>query len=756
MTKPGKALLIATSLLLVHAGPGAVSNSNRAASTHVSIPQESDEFVGPFPSWSNVKTKYGAIGDGKVDDTAMIQRGLDELGKAGHAPVLWLPRGTYRITKTLVLTSNINISVIGEDPATTAIVWDGAGEGTMIWINGVAYSRFTRLTLNGNRRASVAVEQSWDRTERHFDTGNEYSDMYFVDVDYGLYGGFKGHGFAETSIRRAHFVRNVKAGVSLGNFNALDIWVWYSTFDQCGVGVGNGEGAGNFHVYNSVFRGSTVSDLFMVNTGGFSARGNYSARSKAFFVSNSATNNPAIINIQQNVVVDPTDSMAIRLGNQGPGLIVDNVIRSAPEATSPVVNWTSFIDADVASIGNTFTVSRPVVNNGRLMSMGDRIIARNAINAVEPALPGTLPNTKRSVFEVPPGADAARIQQTIDAAAAQNGSRPVVHIPDGKYSISQTLTLPASDIQLVGDGYGTILSWTGAGSGPVIRLRGPSKVALREIQIHGAGRADGLIVENADQMGSRVYMDQAQLRAGKQTNVFVNGLDNTYVQLEDVGYAYSPEAVSVKVIGGPRSSAGHSTAGRTNIYSGASAGNRISYDVSGGAKVLVRDLWYEGGAGPGFAKIHDRAIFTVDGARISSPVNGVPAALDITNLHGRTAILSTHLDDRITIQGNGSRASVLVMGVFAEQKTSDYFLNASSPAARAMLVNSRHVATTLANNRSVPTKDEGGSDPAFVESMLSHTRRERAEPLRALPAGVTDVRMFRVWVSNGLNNVTLE
>jgi hypothetical protein len=729
--------------------------ADRTVSALVSIPSESDEFVGPFPSWSNVKTSYGAVGDGRADDTAAIQRGLNELGSSGHSPVLWFPSGTYRITNTLVLASNINISIVGEDPATTTIVWDGAAGGTMFWINGVAYSRFTRLTLNGKRRASVAVEQSWNHVRPHFDTGNEYSDAYFVDVEYGIHGGFKGHGFAETSIRRSHFVRNTKAGVALGNFNALDIWVWYSTFDHCGVGVSNGEGAGNFHVYNSVFRESTVSDLWVGNTGGFSARGNYSSRSRAFFASVGATNNPATIDIQDNVVVDPTDSMAIRLGNQGPGLILDNVIRSASSATGPVVYWTSFLDADVASVGNTFTVARPISNNGRLMSVGDRVVSRDAISAAEPRLPGTLPNLKRSIFEIPPGADASRIQQAINAAAVQHGSRPVVHIPDGSYSVSQTLTIPAGDVQLIGDGYGTILRWMGTGSGPVVRLIGPSKVALRELQIDGAAAADGLLVANVDQLGSRVYMDQAQLRAAKQTNLFVDGLDNASVQLEDVGYAYSPDAVSIKVVGGPMSSAGKSTAGKTNIYSGASSGNRISYEVSGGARVLVRDLWYESGAGPGFASIHDRAVFTVDGARISSPVNRTPPAFDIANLNGRVAILTTHIDDRIAIRGDGSNAHVLAMGVFAEQKTSSYFLNAASPAAHAVLANSRQLAT-MWGNRSVQTKDDGEIAPGFIESMLSQTRLERAEPLQALPAGVSDVRMFRVWVTNGLNNVTLE
>lgn len=689
-----------------------------------------------------------------ADDTVALQNGLKDLGSPGHSPVLFLPSGTYRITRSLVLASAINVSVVGEDPATTTIIWDGAAAGTMLSVNGVAYSRFTRLTFDGTRTASVAVEQSWDHLHPYFDTGNEYSDDYFTDVEYGIRGGFRGHGFAETSIVRSHFVRNTKAGVALGNFNALDIWVWYSTFDDCGVGVTNGTGAGNFHVYNSVFRRSAVADLYMQNTGGFSARGNYSTGSRAFFLSGGATNNPATIHIQNNTVVDPTNSLVMSFGNQGPGLITDNVIRSLPGATGPVISWVSFLDADVASIGNTFTVADPIRNNGRLISIDDRVVARSLLNPREPALPEALPNLNRQVFEVPAGASSGAIQQAITAAVANTGRRSVVHIPYGTYAISQTLTIPASDVQLIGDGFGTVLRWIGSDSGPLIKLIGPSKVTLRELQVDGATTSDGIVVDNVDQVGSRVYMGGVQLRSGNQTDLFVNGLDNTNVQLEDVGYAYSPNGVSIKVTGGPLSAVGRKTSGKTTIFSGASSGNRVSYEVSGGAKVLVRDVWYESGAGAGFANVQDRAVFTVDGARIASPANQIPAAFNIISLNGTVAIVASHLDDRITVSGNGSSANVLAVGIFDEQPSADYFLNSTSPLARALRINSRHRAT-LPGNRSVPSLNLGEADPLFIKAMLDHTRREHPETLSALPAGTTDVRMFRVWVTNGRNNIML-
>src|SRR6266566_1201969 len=102
-----------------------------------------EEFVGPFPSWANVKTKYGAAGDGVTDDTAAIQKALGALGPTN--PTLYFPAGTYRITQTLTLAGQIYVNIIGQDPANTTIIWAGSSGGTMLAITGVAYSRFNRL-----------------------------------------------------------------------------------------------------------------------------------------------------------------------------------------------------------------------------------------------------------------------------------------------------------------------------------------------------------------------------------------------------------------------------------------------------------------------------------------------------------------------------------------------------------------------------------------------------------------------------------
>ena len=119
-----------------------------------------EEFVGPFTSWLNVRKDFGAVGDGMVDDTAAIQRALDEIREHKQACVLYLPAGTYRITKTLETARQAHqdnmVSIIGEDPAKVILKWDGAEDGTMFkW--DAWYAKLSRLTFDGAGRAGICV-----------------------------------------------------------------------------------------------------------------------------------------------------------------------------------------------------------------------------------------------------------------------------------------------------------------------------------------------------------------------------------------------------------------------------------------------------------------------------------------------------------------------------------------------------------------------------------------------------------------------
>src|SRR5262249_51407097 len=157
-----------------------------------------------------------------------------------------------------------------------------------------------------------------------------------------------------------------------------------------------------------------------------------------------------------------------------------------------------------------------VSTNGRLITIDDRVAPATAIHADPPILPPLPTDRHRTVFEVESGADSSAIQRVIDRAAERIGTRPVVHIPFGSYLVGRTLSLPAGDIQLVGDGYATVLKWSGADRGPVLHVTGPSKATLREIQIDGAARADTVIVDGVDQPNARAYLEGVQVRSGSE------------------------------------------------------------------------------------------------------------------------------------------------------------------------------------------------------------------------------------------------
>ncbi|WP_326755089.1 right-handed parallel beta-helix repeat-containing protein [Streptomyces hirsutus] len=58
-------------------------------------------------TWLNAKT-YGAVGNGVADDTAAIQEAIDDANAAGGG-VVYIPRGTYRLTSALSMKSHVQL-----------------------------------------------------------------------------------------------------------------------------------------------------------------------------------------------------------------------------------------------------------------------------------------------------------------------------------------------------------------------------------------------------------------------------------------------------------------------------------------------------------------------------------------------------------------------------------------------------------------------------------------------------------------------
>lgn len=112
---------------------------------------------------------FGAVGDGVTDDTSAIQNALDAAGGAGGGVVL-MPRGSYRITSTLTITTP-GTALVGagnggapkvaavnpQYEPVTELVWDGNTTDPMLRVTFVNGLRLEGFSLNGDDNCAIGV-----------------------------------------------------------------------------------------------------------------------------------------------------------------------------------------------------------------------------------------------------------------------------------------------------------------------------------------------------------------------------------------------------------------------------------------------------------------------------------------------------------------------------------------------------------------------------------------------------------------------
>jgi hypothetical protein len=313
-------------------------------------------FSGPMASWKNVKD-FGAIGDGITDDTAAIQAALNALKDTTNNPwsVLFFPAGTYRITHQLTTERSehydyLGAELIGEDPTTTRILWDGASGGTMLrW--DAWYDKVSRLTFDGNSRASTGILHAGS-----FSTYSELSDLQLQDFAGGgiILGTAEGNGTAEVLITRSQFYR-CDTAISTWNYNTLDIYIWHNYFEDNGIAIRNAAGA--FHVYNNHFVGSEVTDINSVTNMVTSIVNNVSLGSRSF-IGNAQNIDfgsfQATAHIQGNQIYATTD-VPIDLTSATSAAMIDNLIQGTSGVPQLLMSSSGMNNALL--VGNTFASS---------------------------------------------------------------------------------------------------------------------------------------------------------------------------------------------------------------------------------------------------------------------------------------------------------------------------------------------------------------------------------------------------------------
>jgi len=723
-------------LLTLLAGLGLVGS---ALAQTIDWTATDEELVGPFASWRNLKTDFGAVGDGIAEDTAAFQGALNAFRDMPNiaSGVLYVPPGTYCITSTLTTVRSVHqdylgFEWIGDDPATTRLVWDGANGGTMVRLD-QWFGKVSRLTFDGAGRAGIGLYR-----EGQFSTYGEISDVFFQDMQRAVQFGGENNGQAETMINRCRFTRMSEFGVFMANFNSLDIWIWNSLFTDCARG--GYCGAGNFHAFKNVFLRSTVADV-----GGtsfiYDFVDNVSIGSRRFLDWQTGFASPISISIlaRNNRIYDCTGDYAIYLNNIGPYYLFDNVIKNRPgDATSSVrLNNQSSL-----SLGNVTSVPDAFERRG-LPRLLDNTVNPALTTPASVPLPRTPPRQNRLVFEAQPGTgdDAAAIQARIAQAAASGTPRPVVHIRKGIWNITRTLIVPAaSDLQIIGDGASensTALHWSGPPGGLVMRLEGPSRATLRDLSLNGASNADALLVLNADQPGGRLYAEQ----------LLAAGIYQTYGNDANGGYLLTADGLDLAL----------DAAGIYGTPPGAFPG--LSYQNAN----YFRDVVFlpQGAGAP--VTVHTtqapEGSYTDDTAyemglrfRVSQP--GVITALR----HYRPAAEPGPHTGRLW-----TTTGTLLASIAFTAETASGWQQATLATPIPVTAGSSYVITVNCNAY-YPYTGSGLADPivngpiqsqppapldafpadAFLRAPLAPLRASRIEWPLARPAGVTHVKLFRV------------
>jgi Pectate lyase superfamily protein len=683
-------------------------------------------FDGPFASWLNVKTVFGAKGDGVADDTAALQAALNSIAQSHY--VLWIPNGNYLISKPLTITGVSNVTILGEDPRTTTILWGGPQGGTMLTLAGCNGINIGRLTLDGQSTSGVDLMLTWNSVG-YYPTRNLIHDSRIINTETGLQGGFVG----ETEVERVHFDHDTQAGVSLGNWNTLNWNIVDCLFTDDAIGVTNTYGAGSFTVTNSVFTRSTTADMSIGNTGSFSMRSNLSVDSKMFFQTG-MTGAAANIIIQGNTIYNPGSS-PIETGTPGSLMILDNQFLDL-DASYNVLFSFCFTPVNFISVGNIYSVAKPFGGNiGHYTSVDDDS------GIVDATLPWSVPTevyippkSHRQVFDVTPGASSGALQAAINAAVSVAG---IVHLPAGNYAVNQSLQIPANaNIAILGDGSISDLVALPTLQGPTLDSYAATlQMDDFRFSSYSTSPTNAQIdLHVLDTPSTYIFCDGCTIDDQITTGFEWDGLDDATMEFKVLGLNGT---VSANIHGGAGRQNGHQTLGNIGEFMATSGDHQVDL----GAHLLHEDGFHDVGQGNIQFELTGDGSVTQQGGAIG--VNAGPA-MTVNNYKGQLSLLGVGTNGYVNITGDAP-SSVFVAGVVQQSGVSP-FLNSDSSATVIGISNS----STPNNGTPTPFPDTP-TTPSIIEHMMSMARTQILVHRQPIQFNSTTVKMTRLLVEfNGV------
>ena len=221
------------------------------------------------------RVRPAAVGDGQADDTAAIQAALD---CKGDGKTVYLPPGTYRITKTLVFQGPRHGCLVVGHGRDTRLVWDGPEGGRMFWSNGVAYSRYVGLSWDGRGKAAVGFDHA---AQQRFETEVRHEHEAFRNfTGFGIRVGHQQKVASAEILYHNCLFENCGTALAFLTFNDYDNTIDGCEFRNCGTGVLDNKG--NFYARNCHFDGSRQADFVVGSEHGSSIRRCTSVGSRRF------------------------------------------------------------------------------------------------------------------------------------------------------------------------------------------------------------------------------------------------------------------------------------------------------------------------------------------------------------------------------------------------------------------------------------------------------------------------------------------
>lgn len=432
--------------------------------------------------WRSV-SDVGARGDGEADDTAAIQQALDAIVDGS---TVYLPPGTYRITRTLsVRGPKVGVLIVGHG-RDTVLAWDGEAGGTLLQVDGIAYSRYVGLSFESGGKAAVGLLH---RNDSRFVTQVDHEHLafrHFTDAAI-LHEPASKQALAETTFENCLF-EDCRRGVAFLAFNDYDF-----TFDGCEFRrqeIAIECRRGNYYARNCRFEESRVADIVSRPEHGSSVRRCVSVGSHAFIQHESGV---SPLTVQDCHVSGWTSKNGAIQVTGAPLTMFDCSFADGPAGTAPVRPGTaaqrlivSGNRSDAIPLTATAPAGQPCV-----------MIKVPATDAVKSVLS---PNrrflrahatTPTKIFDakVDFGAkgdgvtdDSVPLQRAIDAARS-HGRGALAYLPTGRYVVTRSLVVTGADYTLGGSGFRTGLVWRGPAGGAIVDVREPQGLAIEHLAV---------------------------------------------------------------------------------------------------------------------------------------------------------------------------------------------------------------------------------------------------------------------------------